>query len=485
MSVRWTSRVWASRGGHRACGVSSGCAAGLLLSMVLLLGACSTARPWINQPLSNSEPVSRRTVGGLVEPDAVHDLSMLVAVTLSGGGARAAAFGYGVLDGLRQVRFPWNGVPTSLLDEIDVISGVSGGSIIAGYFAAFGQQTFPSFEREFLHKDFQDTLVNTLLLPATLHELSSPWIGRSHLLERRLSELYQGKTFGDLKTDGAPRLLVTATDLSLGTAFEFTEEQFELICSDLSSVPLSFAVAASSAVPIVLSPMTLRNHADQCPRAMASQSPRTGNDNYRARMMRQISASYRDAKARPYIHLVDGGLADNLGVRRLLDRTLVAGGLQGALRNLPPGSVRKLVLVTVNSERDPTEHIDRNGQVPTTLQVLDALLFGAGSRATQETLGLLSDVVAQWRREVGHHRGDGRDVFAPDASIHSITLNLRDAPAALDVDRLLQIPTAFSVSRGDVDLLIRAGRRMLLQSPQLRLLADNLGARWPESPIEP
>ena len=75
---------------------------------------------------------------------------MTVAVTLSGGGARAAAFGYGVLDGLRQTRFAWNGRQTSLLDEIDVISGVSGGSIVAAYYAAFGARTFPQFEQEFL-----------------------------------------------------------------------------------------------------------------------------------------------------------------------------------------------------------------------------------------------------------------------------------------------------------------------------------------------
>ena len=103
---------------------------------------------------------------------------MTVAVTLSGGGARAAAFGYGVLDGLRQTRFAWNGRQTSLLDEIDVISGVSGGSIVAAYYAAFGVRTFPQFEQEFLRTNFQRTLIDALSTPAALHELTSPWIGR-------------------------------------------------------------------------------------------------------------------------------------------------------------------------------------------------------------------------------------------------------------------------------------------------------------------
>ncbi len=408
---------------------------------------------------------------------------MTVAVTLSGGGARAAAFGYGVLDGLRQTRFVWNGRQTSLLDEIDVISGVSGGSIVAAYYAAFGVRTFPQFEQEFLRTNFQRTLIDALSTPAALHELTSPWIGRSHLLERRLGELYRGKTFADLQVPGSPRLLVTATDLSLGSGFEFTPEQFDRICSDLSSVPLSFAVAASSAVPIVLSPLTLRNYGDQCPESMASVTATTAD--YRARLLLSTARSYRDSAARPYIHLVDGGLSDNLGVRQLLDRTLLGGGLRGSLRDLPPRTIRKLVLITVNSERDPSERIDASDRVPTTVQVFDALMFGAGARATQETLGLLNDVAQQWQAEMRARSSQPDDVFAPDAKVYVITLNLRDAPDRLDRNLLMQVPTAFTIPPGDVDRLIEAGREVLRGSAGLRDLIDSLQAPPPASAALP
>ena len=67
--------------------------------------------------------------------------------------------------------------------------------------------------------------------------------------------VFRNVTYGQLRTRRPwPRLLVTATDLTTGVPFEFTPEQFALICSDLDSVPLAFAVAASSAVPILLSP---------------------------------------------------------------------------------------------------------------------------------------------------------------------------------------------------------------------------------------
>ena len=447
---------------------------GLALLMLLLLCACSTVRPWQNLPL---QPTARAQVAAPVP--AEEDRSLLVVVTVSGGGARAAAFGYGVLDALRQTRVHWHGRDESLLDEVDVISGVSGGSIIAAYYAAFGAETFPAFEQKFLHQNFQDSLISNMTDFSSLHDLSSPWFGRTHLLARRLDELYKGKTFGDLSNHPRqPRLLISATDLSLGSSFEFTWGQFALICSDLASVPLSFAVAASSAVPIALSPMMLKNHNDTCVQPVADVKHAARSD-YRVRLLRDNQRTYLDAKARPYIHLVDGGLADNLGLRSLLDRSQADGGLRDSVRNVSQTPIQKLVIIAVNAERDPSERIDATDTVPGTLSVMDALLFGSGARATQETLGLLSDTAQTWRQELRRAARGGKDVFTPDASIHVINVNLRDAPELLGRSALLQIPTAFSIFRGDVDRLIKAGRHILLASPEFQDLLVSLAAGRP------
>ena len=443
----------------------------LVLALVGLLGACSTVRPWQNQPM---RPDAKRMVAMQDTPE-VDNRAMLMFVSMSGGGARAAAFGYGVLDALRQTQVHWRGRDTSLLDEIDVISGVSGGSIMAAYFAAFGKDTFPAFEQQFLRKNFQDNLISYSLKPGNLYDLTSPWFGRSNLLERRLDELFKGKTFADLRERrGQPGLLVSATDLSLGSSFEFTWRQFSLICSDLDSVPLSFAVAASSAVPIALSPLTLKNFNAECPQPMDLKNPAASG--YRVRLLRDSQRSYLDAAARPYIHLVDGGLADNLGLRSLLDRSQADGGLRDSVRKLSSTQIHKLVIIAVNAERDPAEQIDTRDQVPGTVQVLDALLFGTGSRATQETLELLNDTAQAWRRELRRTVPDGgEDPFAPDAQIHIINVNLRDAPELLGRRVLLQIPTAFSIAPGEVSSLIEAGRSILQESPEFKALVKSLG----------
>ncbi len=445
----------------------------LLLGAVALTG-CSSVRPWVTAPAQPDRPQPT----GLVQSD--RDPSILVAVTLSGGGARAAAFGYGVLTELQKVQYQWKGQPANLLDATDVVSGVSGGSIVAAYYAAFGAEGLPRFEPDFLRQNFQNSLITQALHPGNLVDLGSPWFGRSHLLARRLDELFQGKTYGDIeRRPRHPQLLITATDMSLGAEFEFTAEQFELICSDFASVPLSFAVAASSSVPLLLSPMTLRNYAGDCQARGVTPRLReiTGTD-YRSRLYRAQEHSYLDARTRPYIHLVDGGLVDNLGVRRLLDRAMAGGGLRNSFSEvgIPPGSIRKLVLITVNSERDPSTNINLSDKVPGMLEVVDALLFGAGARATTETQEFLADLTRQWRAEIQSGKGRrGADAFAADAEIHVIQVNLRDAPESAGRRQLLQIPTALSISGDEVDNLIAAGGHILRNSPEFKALEKALG----------
>lgn len=441
-----------------------------LAAAALALAACSTVRPWVNQPV---EPGA-----ALAEPVAAAPAELqpfAAAVTLSGGGARAAAFGLGVLQELKATRFEMDGRETTLLDEVGLVSGVSGGSILASYYAAFGDATFDSFERDFLLVNFQTGLLQQALSPSTLHDLTSPWYGRSNVLEKRLQGVFRGMTFGELRRQRPwPRLLVTATDLTTGAPFEFTPEQFALICSDFDSVPLSFAVASSSSVPLLLSPVTVRNYGGTCPRSEQRLSARSGH-NLSARFRRMIADSYRDAEKRPYIHLVDGGLGDNLGVRGLVDHTIASGSLHAAFGHRPPGSVRHIVLVVVNSERDTADRIDQSDRVPGPIQVLDALIFGAGSRGTEETTEIVKDAGRRAAEELRKSRGNAGSPFAADAEIFVINVRLRDLHDAELRRTLLHVPTAFEILPAHSRQLQAAGRTALRQSAEFQRLRRSLG----------
>ncbi|MBT9465609.1 patatin-like phospholipase family protein [Hydrogenophaga sp.] len=454
----------------------------LVCAVVLLLSACSTARPWINQPIAAASPVPTSTPIVVPVVDAHEPAPTIVAaVTLSGGGARAAAFGLGVLEELKATQFKLDGRPTTMLDEVGLVSGVSGGSILAGYYAAFGDDVFTSFERDFLLMNFQSNLIHDLLLtPRTAYELSSPWYGRSNVLARQLDTVFQGKTFGDLRAQSSRRrLLVTATDLTTGAPFEFTPEQFALICSDLDSVPLSFAVAASSSVPLLLSPMTVKNYAGSCPPPAPLNAGQQADANLSARVLQLIAGSYSNAEERPYIHLVDGGLVDNLGVRSLLDRTVAAGSLSATFGGLPPGSVRRIVLVSVNSERDTTDRIDMSDRVPSTSQVLDSLVFGAGARVTTETTMMMGDVTRRLSEELQVARNQPGGPFAPDAEIHVINLRLQDLQDPGLRHAVLRVPTALTILPGQVRELRAAGRAALRESPAFQHLQRSLDGATP------
>lgn len=454
----------------------------VVVVVAVLLAACSSARPWLNKPIDGFAPAPQSPVSLAVDGQAG---SLVAAVTLSGGGARAAAFGYGVLQELKATNFEWEGRSTTLMDEIGLISGVSGGSVLAAYYAAFGDETFNRFESDFLMQDFQAGVIAHALSPRSLYRIGSPWYGRSNVLAEKLARLYQDRTFADLqRRKHGPELLVTATDLTTGAPFEFTPAQFGLICSDLDSVPLAYAVAASSSVPLLLSPITIRNYAGQCPQSQQISSTVAGDTNLQSRLLQASVHSYLDAKERPYLHLVDGGLIDNLGVRGLLVRAMAGGRLDAAFAHLPPASVRKIVLISVNSERDLGDRIDRSDEVLGVGQVLNALVFGAGSRATGETLAEMDAHAQRWNQELAALRGRPGSPFAADAELHIISISLRDVRDSAMRARLLQVPTAFTILPWQVRQLEEAGRAALRFSPQFQRLRASLSPPSAGAPKE-
>lgn len=161
-------------------------------------------------------------------------------------------------------------------------------------------------------------------------------------------------------------------------------------------------------------------------------------------------------------------------MRRLLDLALSGGGIDAAFSEvrIAPGSVHRLVLVVVNSERDPARNIDESDQVPGTSEVVDALLFGAGNRATVETQEFLADVARRFKDDL--RTGHRWPSFAADAELYLILVNLRDAPGE-SRRALLQVPTAFTISNDEVTSLIAAGRAVLRASPDFQALKRSLG----------
>ena len=247
------------------------------LAVLLLLGGCAT-RP-INPPITQADP----STGYRYETRQADfkDKSNLVILAFSGGGTRAAAFSYGVLEFLRRTEIVGpRGNRVRLLDEVDVITGVSGGSFTALAYGLYGEKLFAEYEQRFLKRDVQGEIISRTFSPSNWGRLSSTGWGRSELAAQLYDEiLFNNATFGDLNRGKGPLILASATDISTGSRFVFNQRIFDIICSDLNAVPLSRAAAASSAVPVVLSPVTINNYGGTCNRTL----PGLGEDLHRYR----------------------------------------------------------------------------------------------------------------------------------------------------------------------------------------------------------
>jgi NTE family protein len=443
----------------------------LVLLAQLLVGC---AHYPINAPLAAHDPAHGYRLENL--HDADNSSSLLVVLTLSGGGTRAAALAYGVLEQLGKANIEWEGRRKRLLDEVDIISAVSGGSYTAAYYALYRDRLFVDFEHDFLTRNVQGEVTRKILAPLNLIRTSGPMFGRPDLLDEYLDdELFHGATFGHLLQSGRrPFLIINASDMSLGARFEFTQDQFDLLCSDLSAYPLSRAVAASSAVPFVLSPMTLRNYAGTCgyrepdwvPDALAD---RTAS----ARRFSKASElrSYLDADTRPFIHLLDGGISDNTGARGLLDRVLSQQYPQLLAQELSTPALRKVVLIMVSAETRPDLSLDRIESAPTILQVVRNVKDIPINRYSFETTELLRahfDAMARRDREQGS--------AASTIEFYQVEVALETIPDESERLRFMNIPTSFYLPAEQVDELRQLAARLLANSPEYRRLRRDLNA---------
>ena len=202
------------------------------LLLVPLIAACTAHFP-VNPPLEHYNP----NYGYRVPDERVRGKSqqLFLALTFSGGGTRAAALSYGILGALARTEVMVEGRRRRLLDEVDIISSVSGGSFTAGYYGLFGDRIFEEFEERFLKKNIDKKLRLRLFSPVNWFRLGSRNFARSDLAAKYYDKhIFEGATFGLIIARGGPGVVINATDMVLGSQFGFTQAQFDWICSNLS-----------------------------------------------------------------------------------------------------------------------------------------------------------------------------------------------------------------------------------------------------------
>jgi NTE family protein len=468
----------------------------LVVAFLLLLSSCATRQ--VNPPIAKYNPSNLQQFQKQWHRGDQQDL---VILAFSGGSTRAAAFSHGVLETLRRIEIVTKaGSKTRLLDEVDVITGVSGGSFTALAYGLYGDKLFDQYEARFLKRNVQGELTARTLNPLNWGALSSTGWGRSELAAQLYDEiLFNGATFADLYRANGPAIAVSATELATGSRIVFVPQNFDVMCADLHPIRLSRAAAASSAVPVVLSPITINNYGGNCGyqqppwlRAFAD-LPEPPRPAARALNRLQELQALDNGVEDPYFHLVDGGISDNLGLRSVLDVLETFEALHEAGQPTPLDRIRRIIIFVVNSLSIPSTKWNESENPPGTI---DVLIKSAGvpiDRYSGEMVEQLKDIDARWNtlRQLRGSVALAKDnnpsmtqiVNAPNADIYVVDVSFKALQDKSERDYLNQLPTSFHLPDEAVDRLRAAARTLILNSPDLQQALSDEGARNVDRPL--
>lgn len=436
------------------------------------LSACATAAPHepINAPLS--APPQPAPAAAPLEGD-------VLALALSGGGARAAAFSLGVLQELRATP---GADGRSILDHTALVTSVSGGSIMAAHFGLHGSAGLDSFRAAYLDKDWHEEL-RSPYWPGNWAAAARGGLNDDRALANWLdAEIFEGATIADFR---GPRVVLNAADLYNGVPFPFTSLTFDALCSDLASVRVADAVAASMAVPLYFHSLLIEPHTQNCPPlpAWVGAAARDRSMSALQRATARALNAYRDETQQPYVHLVDGGVIDNLGLSALtLERQAAASPL-APLSEADAVRVNSITILVVNSEKIRQDDWPAEADGPTATQTLDTvfdLAIELGNRAAYDSfraeMARWQDHLRTWRCNLSLARaaelGAGEGWRCDALTIRADMIGFADLPPD-QRDRLGAEPTRVSLPAAEIDALIEGGRHAARANPAVQALAGN------------
>jgi NTE family protein len=196
---------------------------------------------------------------------------------------------------------------------------------------------------------------------------------------------------------------------------------------------------------------------------------RRGRDDPQLALAANGLLSLFDKKERPYIHLVDGGITHNLGLRALSEMVDVLGGSRQFLTTIRRKPTRHFIVLTVNAATSVNRDIDKTRASPSLRETIGAVTDAQLHRYNATTLDLVSRKLKQWAAELS----------TPSLPVtpYFIQVSINEVATPERRRFLNRIPTSLSLSDEQVDRLIETGRHLLRKNPEFQRLLADLGVR--------
>jgi predicted acylesterase/phospholipase RssA len=373
-----------------------------------------------------------------------------VGLALSGGGSRSANFSAACMFELQRI---------GLLQHVDYISSVSGGSLAGAFYCVSDQKQWnPGEVQRRLTHEFATDLIIKFLMPWNMIGLAFSDLDRSDLLADSFKDnvfTRDGRelTYADFRPE-RPRLLINATDLQSGRTFIFCDESFDQLNSDLSKFPIAYAVAASAAVPVVMHQVTLRDYST-------------------------VFEQYR--------HLVDGGVSDNLGITSLVETYEAQLSSAERMQRSDPYP-NGAIFIVLDARTRYDARLDDKGDVG----IVEGFVAGAGLTSSQllsrVSTATMADIIVRYspgevtagqlRQQIAQLEKDGylelRDQHGHRVVVVHLALShaaeLKNLPSPSFFERLNNIATYFNIKEAEAASLYQAAALLVREQFEPRLL---------------
>jgi NTE family protein len=401
-----------------------------------------------------------------------------IGLAFSGGGTRAAAFAYGVLGELARTPAPRKG-NGDLLDRVGVVSGVSGGSIIAAYYGLKGRAALTDFRQQFLTQDVMAALDTKVTLVNLGRALGGGLNTDNRLRDWFNDHLYHHATFGALLAKPRPIVLINATDVYDRTPFLFVPQTFAAACSDITKYPIAAGVAASAAVPAAFAPVIIEAFPDKCHAPLPPWIVKAANDPAASPLVHSFAKGMEQIHSGKvkYVKLFDGGLIDNFGLSGLTILRAAQDTPYGPMRPAEAVNLRRFLFLVVDAGQSPKGNWSKTLDGPSGKELVGAVvdvLVDANAHASyaafEATMNNWRNSIVRWRcglsrAEVARLRGGRTGRWScSDLKITVARVSFGELGAARAA-KLNQVPTSLTLPVEDVDELTQAGADALKANP--------------------
>ena len=466
----------------------------------LLIGLCAAflvGCAAVNEPINAPMIAGRNAPLAEVSGDALADDSLFIGLAFSGGGMRASAFSHGMLTALQEVG-RGRGTPHGLLPHVRLVTGVSGGSVTAAHFGYYGPAGVTGYREKYLVKDAETYMANSPVNPVTIARGLSGGANGRDTFARFLDEtLFHGATFGELAKRSDILTWINAADIANRTSFLFSPETFDALCSDLSRLPLSEAVAASAAFPLVFSPVVLEAHTEDCDYTEPDWLTSARHNPEATAALKahgKVLESYADPSRVKYLKLLDGGTTDNFGTIAFAVERAKAQNPYGPLTAEQAVRLNRMLFLVANAGVEKNPQWTKRKKGPGGVELAMSIVNSSMASATRTAYDALRLTLEDWQAdmveyrcalplpEVKRLRGSLEGWECDDLKLFVSEVSFAGLPQEMQ-DELNRIPTRLRLETEQVDLAIEAGRRATRADPEfngfLRALEAGAGRRPP------